>query len=161
MRHGRPVRGETGTVTGPRAMIYGMAKKQPPPEPSIGDSVQGLVNSVRGAATRALDGAGRTVDSAGKLASVPPDTIELIAELPKVMLALADMIERANTVIDRVEKLTVVADPAIYALDAVIPPLMDVTQRMTDATRVMTNLPGMGTFRKVTGLGPDEPPKRR
>lgn len=141
-------------------MIYSMAKKPlPPPDPSLTDSMQGLVNSVRAAATHALDGAGRTVDSAGKLASIPPDTIELIAELPKVMLAMADMIERANSMIDRVEKLTAVADPAIYALDAVIPPLMDVTDRLGDATRIVTNLPGMGTLRKATGRRGEEPPE--
>ncbi|BDH58747.1 hypothetical protein [Tsukamurella sp. PLM1] len=100
-----------------------MARKPEPPKapPSISESVNDLVDSVRVAAGKAMGNTGRTVTSVGKLSTIPPDTIELIAELPKVMLAMADMIERANNVIDRVERLTAVADPALNTLDAVLP----------------------------------------
>jgi hypothetical protein len=95
------------------------------------------------------------VTSVGKLSTIPPDTIELIAELPKVMLAMADMIERANNVIDRVERLTAVADPALNTLDAVLPPLVDVTNRLSDVQRGVNKLPGVSHLRKATGLSND------
>lgn len=126
---------------------------------SISESVNDLVDSVRSAAGKAMDNTGRTVTSVGKLSTIPPDTIELIAELPKVMLALADMIERANNVIDRVERLTAVADPALNTLDAVLPPLVDVTNKLSDVQRGVERgvgkLPGVNQLRKVTGLGGD------
>lgn len=131
-------------------------KKAPEPTPpSISDSVNDLVDSVRATAARALDNTGRTVTSVGKLSTIPPDTIELIAELPKVMLAMADMIERANNVIDRVERLTAVADPALNTLDAVLPPLVDVTNRLSDVQRGVNKLPGVSHLRKATGLSTD------
>ncbi|TWS26409.1 hypothetical protein FK268_04015 [Tsukamurella sputi] len=134
-----------------------MAKKKAPEPtpPSISESVNDLVDSVRAAAGRALDNTGRTVTSVGKLSTIPPDTIELIAELPKVMLAMADMIERANNVIDRVERLTAVADPALNTLDAVLPPLVDVTNRLSDVQRGVNKLPGVSHLRKATGLDSD------
>lgn len=134
-----------------------MAKKKAPEPtpPSISESVNDLVDSVRAAAGRALDNTGRTVTSVGKLSTIPPDTIELIAELPKVMLAMADMIERANNVIDRVERLTAVADPALNTLDAVLPPLVDVTNRLSDVQRGVNKLPGVSHLRKATGLSSD------
>jgi len=131
-------------------------KKAPEPTPpSISGSVNDLVDSVRATAARALDNTGRTVTSVGKLSTIPPDTIELIAELPKVMLAMADMIERANNVIDRVERLTAVADPALNTLDAVLPPLVDVTNRLSDVQRGVNKLPGVSHLRKATGLSND------
>lgn len=131
-------------------------KKAPEPTPpSISGSVNDLVDSVRATAARALDNTGRTVTSVGKLSTIPPDTIELIAELPKVMLAMADMIERANNVIDRVERLTAVADPALNTLDAVLPPLVDVTNRLSDVQRGVNKLPGVSHLRKATGLSSD------
>ncbi|CAM3750969.1 hypothetical protein ACXYTP_10475 [Tsukamurella ocularis] len=138
-----------------------MARKPEPPKapPSISESVNDLVDSVRSAAGRAMDNTGRTVTSVGKLSTIPPDTIELIAELPKVMLAMADMIERANNVIDRVERLTAVADPALNTLDAVLPPLVDVTNRLSDVQRGVERgvgrLPGVNQLKKVTGRGGD------
>ncbi|MET9326340.1 hypothetical protein [Tsukamurella sp. NPDC003166] len=136
-----------------------MARKPEPPKapPSISESVNDLVDSVRSAAGRAMDNTGRTVTSVGKLSTIPPDTIELIAELPKVMLAMADMIERANNVIDRVERLTAVADPALNTLDAVLPPLVEVTGKLSDVQRGVERgvgkLPGVNQLKKVTGLG--------
>ncbi|NMD58206.1 MULTISPECIES: hypothetical protein [Tsukamurella] len=131
-----------------------MARKPEPPKapPSISESVNDLVDSVRAAAGKAMDNTGRTVTSVGKLSTIPPDTIELIAELPKVMLAMADMIERANNVIDRVERLTAVADPALNTLDAVLPPLVDVTNKLSDVQRGVNKLPGVSHLRKATGL---------
>ncbi len=131
-----------------------MARKPEPPKapPSISESVNDLVDSVRAAAGKAMNNTGRTVTSVGKLSTVPPDTIELIAELPKVMLAMADMIERANNVIDRVERLTAVADPALNTLDAVLPPLVDVTNKLSDVQRGVNRLPGVSHLRKATGL---------
>lgn len=131
-----------------------MARKPEPPKapPSISESVNDLVDSVRAAAGKAMNNTGRTVTSVGKLSTIPPDTIELIAELPKVMLAMADMIERANNVIDRVERLTAVADPALNTLDAVLPPLVDVTNRLSDVQRGVNKLPGVSHLRKATGL---------
>ncbi|CAM3914841.1 hypothetical protein TSST111916_13470 [Tsukamurella strandjordii] len=134
-----------------------MAKKKEPEKvpPSISDSMTGLVDSVRSAATRAMDNTGRTVNSVGKLSTVPPDTIELISELPKMMLAMADMIERANNVIDRVERMTAVADPALNTLDAVLPPLVEVTNKLTDVQKGVNKLPGVSHLRKATGLSND------
>ncbi len=138
-----------------------MARKPEPPKapPSISESVNDLVDSVRAAAGKAMDNTGRTVTSVSKLSTIPPDTIELIAELPKVMLAMADMIERANNVIDRVERLTAVADPALNTLDAVLPPLVDVTNKLSDVQRGVERgvgkLPGVNQLKKVTGLGGD------
>ncbi|CAM3056579.1 MULTISPECIES: hypothetical protein [unclassified Tsukamurella] len=138
-----------------------MARKPEPPKapPSISESVNDLVDSVRSAAGKAMDNTGRTVTSVSKLSTIPPDTIELIAELPKVMLAMADMIERANNVIDRVERLTAVADPALNTLDAVLPPLVDVTNKLSDVQRGVERgvgkLPGVNQLKKVTGLGGD------
>ncbi|AUN41655.1 hypothetical protein HWD35_06725 [Tsukamurella tyrosinosolvens] len=131
-----------------------MARKPEPPKapPSISESVNDLVDSVRSAAGKAMDNTGRTVTSVSKLSTIPPDTIELIAELPKVMLAMADMIERANNVIDRVERLTAVADPALNTLDAVLPPLVDVTNKLSDVQRGVNKLPGVSHLRKATGL---------
>lgn len=131
-----------------------MARKPEPPKapPSISESVNDLVDSVRSAAGRAMDNTGRTVTSVGKLSTIPPDTIELIAELPKVMLAMADMIERANNVIDRVERLTAVADPALNTLDAVLPPLVEVTGKLSEVQRGVNKLPGVSHIRKATGL---------
>ncbi|KXP00954.1 hypothetical protein [Tsukamurella pseudospumae] len=131
-----------------------MARKPEPPKapPSISESVNDLVDSVRSAAGRAMDNTGRTVTSVGKLSTIPPDTIELIAELPKVMLAMADMIERANNVIDRVERLTAVADPALNTLDAVLPPLVEVTGKLSEVQRGVNKLPGVSHLRKATGL---------
>ncbi|GAA1096999.1 hypothetical protein [Tsukamurella spumae] len=130
-----------------------MARKPEPPKapPSISESVNDLVDSVRSAAGRAMDNTGRTVTSVGKLSTIPPDTIELIAELPKVMLAMADMIERANNVIDRVERLTAVADPALNTLDAVLPPLVEVTGKLSEVQRGVNKLPGVSHLRKATG----------
>ncbi|GAB3129028.1 hypothetical protein GCM10027289_10020 [Tsukamurella serpentis] len=133
-------------------------KKEPEPVPSIGESVNSLLDSVRAAAGRAMDNTGRTVTSVGKLSTVPPDTIELIAELPKMMLAMADMIERANIVIDRAERLTAVADPALNTLDAVLPPLVEVTNRLSDMQRGVNRLPGVSHIRRATGLGDPPPP---
>ncbi|BDD81544.1 hypothetical protein TPB0596_13070 [Tsukamurella pulmonis] len=134
-----------------------MARKPEPPKapPSISESVNDLVDSVRAAAGKAMDNTGRTVTSVGKLSTIPPDTIELIAELPKVMLAMADMIERANNVIDRVERLTAVADPALNTLDAVLPPLVEVTGKLSEVQRGVNKLPGVSHLRKATGLGSD------
>ncbi|MCS3781627.1 hypothetical protein [Tsukamurella ocularis] len=138
-----------------------MARKPEPPKapPSISESVNDLVDSVRSAAGKAMDNTGRTVTSVSKLSTIPPDTIELIAELPKVMLAMADMIERANNVIDRVERLTAVADPALNTLDAVLPPLVEVTNKLSDVQRGVERgvgkLPGVNQLKKVTGLGGD------
>lgn len=134
-----------------------MARKPEPPKapPSISESVNDLVDSVRAAAGKAMDNTGRTVTSVSKLSTIPPDTIELIAELPKVMLAMADMIERANNVIDRVERLTAVADPALNTLDAVLPPLVEVTGKLSDVQRGVSNLPGVSHLRKATGLSND------
>lgn len=135
-----------------------MARKPEPPKappPRISESVNDLVDSVRAAAGRAMDNTGRTVTSVGKLSTIPPDTIELIAELPKVMLAMADMIERANNVIDRVERLTAVADPALNTLDAVLPPLVDATNRLSEVQQGITRLPGVSHLRKATGRGTD------
>ncbi|WP_019202549.1 hypothetical protein [Tsukamurella sp. 1534] len=131
-----------------------MAKKREPepPPPSISGSVNDLVDSVRSAAGRALDNTGRTVTSVGKLSTIPPDTIELIAELPKVMLAMADMIERANAVIDRAERLTAIADPALNTLDAVLPPLVEVTDKLSDVQRGVNKLPGVSHLRKAARL---------
>lgn len=128
-------------------------KREPEKTPaSISNSVNDLVDSVRAAAGKAMDNTGRTVTSVGKLSTIPPDTIELIAELPKVMLAMADMIERANNVIDRVERLTAVADPALNTLDAVLPPLVEVTSKLSDVQRGVNKLPGVSHLRKATGL---------
>ncbi len=134
-----------------------MARKPEPPKapPSISESVNDLVDSVRAAAGKAMDNTGRTVTSVSKLSTIPPDTIELIAELPKVMLAMADMIERANNVIDRVERLTAVADPALNTLDAVLPPLVEVTGKLSDVQRGVSKLPGVSHLRKATGLSND------
>ena len=131
-----------------------MARKPEPPKapPSISESVNDLVDSVRSAAGRAMDNTGRTVTSVGKLSTIPPDTIELIAELPKVMLAMADMIERANNVIDRDERLTAVADPALNTHDAVLPPLVEVTGKLSEVQRGVNKLPGVSHLRKATGL---------
>lgn len=144
-----------------------MARKPEPPKapPSISESVNDLVDSVRVAAGKAMGNTGRTVTSVGKLSTIPPDTIELIAELPKVMLAMADMIERANNVIDRVERLTAVADPALNTLDAVLPPLVDVTNKLSDVQRGVERgvgkLPGVNQLKKVTGIGDSSGPAPR
>ncbi|BCI51626.1 hypothetical protein NIIDNTM18_09040 [Mycolicibacterium litorale] len=110
---------------------------------------------VRGAAQAALQAAQEAASGALR---VPAASAQLAAQLPGLLENLAAATERLNATLDRVERYMALADPTLQAMDRILPQLEALAAQRDAAFKAVSDLPGVGTFGRITGLTPREDP---
>jgi hypothetical protein len=79
----------------------------------------------------------------------------IVAQLPELIENLAAATERLNTNLDRLERYMALADPTFEAVDRLLPQFEAMVARGDQAFRAVRDIPGVGTFGRITGLSPD------
>jgi ABC-type transporter Mla subunit MlaD len=121
----------------------------------MSDSKNPRPNDVRAAAQAALQAA---QDAAAGAMRVPTASAQILGQLPELIENLATATERLNTTLDRFERYIALADPTLQALDRILPQLQALAATGDAAFRAVGDLPGVGTFGRITGLTPREAP---
>ena len=124
----------------------------------MADSKKSQPNDVRAAAQAALQAA---QDAASGAMRVPAASAQIVAQLPGLLENLAAATERLNTTLDRVERYMALADPTLQAMDRILPQLEALAAQRDAAFRAVSDLPGVGTFGRITGLTPREDPAQQ
>jgi hypothetical protein len=88
----------------------------------------------------ALQGAAGTASSAINL--------QTLAELPGLLLTAATLLQRTTEILDRVDKLMVLAEPAIATIDRIAPMLEDMATTTQDIRNTIGSVPGLGRLKK-------------
>ena len=86
---------------------------------------------------------------------VPMASAHIVAQLPELIENLAAATERLNTNLDRLERYMALADPTFEAVDRLLPQFEAMVARGDQAFRAVRDIPGVGTFGRITGLSPD------
>jgi hypothetical protein len=73
---------------------------------------------------------------------------QALAELPQLLLTAATLLQRTNEILDRVDRLMVLAEPAIATIDRVAPMLEDVATTTHDIRERIAGVPGLGRLKK-------------
>lgn len=121
----------------------------------MNDSKNPQPNDVRAAAQAALQAA---QDAAAGAMRVPTASAQILGQLPELIENLATATERLNTTLDRFERYIALADPTLQAMDRILPQLQALAATGDAAFRAVGDLPGVGTFERIAGLGPREHP---
>jgi ABC-type transporter Mla subunit MlaD len=86
---------------------------------------------------------------------VPTASAQVVAQLPGLIENLAAATERLNTNLDRLERYLALADPTFETIDRLLPQLEALAARGDQAFRAVRDIPGVGTFGRITGLASD------
>ena len=117
-------------------------------------------SDLKSAAQAAVETAQSAVCAAQAVASgamrIPPASAQLAAQLPDLLENLAVATERLNTTIDRTERYLAMADPMFRTLDRLLPQLESLINTGNDVFRMLTNIPGVSAFNRITGRGRDD-----
>lgn len=125
----------------------------------MADSKRSQSNDVWAAAHAALQAA---QDAAVGAMRVPTASARIVGQLPDLIENLATATERLNATLDRFERYMALADPTLQAMDRVLPQLQALAATSDAAFRAVGDLPGVGTFGRITGLTPgEEPPQEK
>ena len=73
---------------------------------------------------------------------------QAFAELPQLLLTAATLLQRTTELLDRVDTLMLVAEPAIATIDRVAPLLEDMAATTHDIRDRIANVPGLGRLKK-------------
>jgi hypothetical protein len=73
---------------------------------------------------------------------------QALAEMPQLLLTAATLLQRTTELLDRVDKLMLVAEPAIATIDRVAPMLEDMAATTHDIRDRIAAVPGLGRLRK-------------
>lgn len=119
-----------------------MADKKNPRPDDIRSAAQAAISAAQEAASGAL--------------RVPAASAQIVGQLPDLIENLAAAIDRLNTTLDRFERYIALADPTLQAMDRVLPHLEALSRTGDAAFRAVSDLPGVGTVGRLTGLTPRE-----
>jgi uncharacterized protein YerC len=73
---------------------------------------------------------------------------QALAELPQLLLTAATLLQRTNEILDRVDKLMTIAEPAVATIDRVAPMLEDLAATTHDIRDRIGSVPGLGRLKK-------------
>lgn len=110
-------------------------------------------DDLRSAAQAALQAAQEAASGALR---VPTASAQIVGQLPDLIENLAAAIDRLNATLDRFERYIALADPTLQAMDRVLPHLEALSRTSDAAFRAVSDLPGVGTVGRLTGLTPRE-----
>jgi hypothetical protein len=74
-------------------------------------------------------------------------TPQQVMELHNLLLTAASLLQRTSEALDRVDKLMVIAEPAIATIDRIAPMLEDVANSGNDLRNAIANVPGLGRLK--------------
>lgn len=73
---------------------------------------------------------------------------QALAELPQLLITAATLLQRTSEALDRVDKLMIMAEPAIATIDRVAPMLEDMAATTHDIRDRIGSVPGLGRLKK-------------